>query len=299
MACKTAYFNGWGECASMLEDMVGGVLQEKGGTAWTATTLEQAAAWKNVLSLIADASRNALALPVDTFVNTTDEAEILTSARGKKSMGKKPVPSGTIYIDASICDYQRMLDLEDIWFDFFPFFEGGSHWATKLSDGTFRGFRCKIAMVAGLPPEDKTQSFPVHIFFDSYDEFESVYTFSDHDWGYNEILDYVPVGCNLEQVTAYTTGDLVVKLTVRGTGDGKTGVGQTTDWVIRKSNGTPVVATTVVVDDGQGQYTLTIKADSAGTPANLSSGQYMYIQAHEDDATYITYLSEAVKFLVP
>jgi hypothetical protein len=299
MSCKSAYFNGWGECASMLEDMVGGILQEKGGTAWTATTMESAATWRNVLSLIADASRDALALPVDSFVNTTDEAEIITSARGKKSIGKKPIPSGTIYLDASICDYQRMLDLEDQWFDFFPFFEGGSHWATKLTDGTFRGFRCKIGMVAGLPPEDKTQSFPVHIFFNSYDEFTRIFTFTNHDWLYDDLLDYVPVGMNLVENTAYASGDLVVDLTVRGSGDGKTGLGETTDWVIRKSNGTPVVATTVVVDNGQGNYTLTIKADSAGTPANLSSGEYLYLQAHQDDATYITYLSEAVKFQVP
>ena len=43
MSCKAAYFNGWGECSAMLEDMVGGILQEKGGTAWTATTMESAA----------------------------------------------------------------------------------------------------------------------------------------------------------------------------------------------------------------------------------------------------------------
>ena len=50
MSCKTAYFNGWGECAAMLEDMIGGILQEKGATAWTATTREAAATWRNVLS---------------------------------------------------------------------------------------------------------------------------------------------------------------------------------------------------------------------------------------------------------
>lgn len=295
MSCKPAYFNGWGECSSMLEDMIGGILQFKGGTAWTATTIEQSSIWRNVLSLIADASRDALALPLDSFVNTTDEAEIITSTRGKKSIGKKPVPSGIIYLDASICDYQRMLDLEDQWFDFFPFFEGGEHWATKLTDGTYRGFRCKIGMVAGLPPEDKTQSFPVHIFFNSYDEFTRTYIFNNHDWLYDDLLNYVPVGLNLEQITQYTAGDVVVKIVKRGSGDAMTGLDQATDWVILKSDGEPVVATTVVVENGQGQYTLTIKEDTAGTPANLTEGDYYYLQAHEDDGTYITHLSEAVK----
>jgi len=279
----------------MLEDMIGGILQFKGGTAWTSTTMEDSATWRNVLSLIAESSRDALALPVDSFVNTTDEAEILTSARGKKSIGKKPVPSGTIYLDASICDYQRMLDLEDQWFDFFPFFEGGSIWATKLSDGTFRGFRCKIGMVAGLPPEDKTQSFPIHIFFNNYDEFTKIHTFVNHEWSYDELLDYVPVGMNLSETTAMANGVVVVQLDVRGSGEGKTGVSETTDWVVLKSNGEPTVATTVVVDDGGGQYTLTIKD---GDSASMAAGKYYYLQAHQDDATYITYLSEAVKLIV-
>jgi len=301
MACKTAYFNGWGECSAMLEDKIGGVLQEKGATAWTETTTQNITEWRKVLSLIADASRDALALPVDSFENTTDEVEILTSGLGKKSLGKKPIPSGIIYINASLCDYQSLLDLEDKWFDYIPFFEGGSHWNTKLSDGTFRGFRCKIGLVSGMPPEEKAKSFPVYIFFDNYNEFKNIAVFSDYDWNYSELLDYVPVGMKLNEVTAYVpaTKALVVKLRVRGSGDGKTGVAQTTDWIVRKSNGTPVVAVTTVVDDGQGQYTLTVVADSAGTPVALASGEYFYLQAHEDDSTYITYLSEAVKFLVP
>lgn len=291
MFCE-AYFNGWGECARLMEKMNGSALNQKGVT-WTDTTAIDSTTWRGKIAALVEADRTALMLPIHGFENTTDDVEIVTSPLGKKSVASKPIPSGIVYLDASICDYKTLHDLEDTWFEFIPFFQDGTFWMTRKSDGTLKGFRCKVATKAGLPPEDKTQSFPVYLMFDNYQEFENVYVFNP-DFTFNDLFDYSAVGLNIRITTAYTAGDVVVKITKRGTGDGLTGLA-VADFEVLKSNAEPTVAVTVVSDDGLGQYTLTIKKDNDGTPANLASGEYAVIQASDDDATYVTYLSPALK----
>ena len=297
MACKTAYFNGWGECNALLNKMNGAALQSKGNT-WTDATAVTVGSWHTAIADDDSDVRDTLMLPVLSFENTTDDIEILTSPLGKKSKGDDPTPSGVVYLDASLCDYKYLHDLQGISFEFIPFFQGGSFWMTRKSDGTLKGFRCSLATKAGLPPEDKNMSYPLYIFFDEYSEFEDVVQFSDFDFNYSDLQDFSPVGVNIRVSTAYTGGDVIIYAEKRGTGEPMTGLDQTTDWEIMKSNATPTVAVTVVSESGLGYYTLTIKKDSGGTPANLAAGDYVYLQAHDVDSTptYITYLSNAIKF---
>jgi len=297
MACKPGYFNGWGDCASLMEKMEGGILQEKGATAWTAATSVASASWQTVLADDDSTVRNALALPVLSFENTTDDVEVITSPLGKSSIGGKPIPKGVIYLDASVCDYKTLHDLEGKWFEFIPFFQGGSHWMTGSSDAviTYKGFRCKIDTRAGMPPEDPNQSYPLYIFFNSYSEFENVSLFSDYDWSYDDLLNFVPAGLDVKVTTAMSSGMTVFLVTKRGSGDFMTGLDQVGDWEIMKSNAEPVVATTVVTENGQGSYDVTIKEDSGGTPANIPGTEYAIVMCHDDDATNLTYVSHQIK----
>lgn len=297
MSCKTGYINGWGDCQSKMKEMIGAGLQYSGASSWTEATAVDSTAWHAVIAAISSATRDMLMLPVDSFVNTTDEAEILTSTLGKKSKGKDPIPSGVIYLDASICDYKTLTTLNGRKFDFIPFFEDDQMWMTEKTDGTYKGFSCTIDTNMGLPPEDKTQSYPVYLFFNSYREFENVAVITTDSFSYDDLFDFSPVGLNMKVTTAYSAGDVTVKVTKRGSGDAMLGLTTASDFEVMKSNGAPVVATTVVVDNGQGSYTLTIKADSSGTPADLSSSEYVYLQSHDDDATYLTYQSQAVKLM--
>jgi len=292
MSCENAYFNGWGECAKLMEKMNGGSLQQKGVT-WTDTTALNSTTWRAAISGLTEDVRTILMVPINAFENTTDDVEIVTSQLGKKSVTSKPIPSGLLYLDASLCDYKQLHDLEGTWFEFVPFFQDGTQWMTRSSDGTLKGFRCKIATKAGLPPEDKMQSFPMYLMFDNYAEFENVVVINP-DYTFNDLLDYSAVGLDIRITTAYTAGDVIVKITKRGSGDGLTGL-VVGDFEVLKSNGEPTVAVTVASDDGLGQYTLTIKKDNDGTPANLSSGEYAIIQCHDDDDTYVTYLSHSLK----
>ncbi len=290
--CADAYFNGWGVCSSMMELMNGSLLQDKGKT-WTDTTAISEDAWHTAIADDDKAIRSVLPIPIMSFENTTDDVTIDTSPLGKSSISAKPIPKGIIYLDASICDYKHIHALGGVSYEFFPTFQDGSMWGTRKSDGTIKGFRVKLGTKAGLPPDDKNQSFPIYLFFDSYTEFEDVVVINP-DFNFSDLLDYTPAGLDVLITTAYAAGDVVIKVTERGTGAGHTGLAAA-DFEVMASNGAPLVSVTAAVDDGLGQYTLTIQEDSAGTPADLSSGEYAVVQAHDDDATYLTYLSHAFK----
>ena len=65
------------------------------------------------------------------------------------------------------------------------------------------------------------------------------------------------------------------------------------DFEVIGSNAEAPVVVTVLVEDGLGQYTLTVQ--SAAVPTDLVSGEYVKLQASDDDATYVTYLSSTLK----
>jgi hypothetical protein len=293
MSCNNAYFNSWSACQSLLKRMNGGFLQIKGGT-WTDTTAVDLATWHTAISSVTTANRLLLPLPILSFENTTDAPEILTAPFGKKSKGNNPIPSGIVYLDASLCDYKYLHDLENIKYEFIPTFEDGTMWMSRKAAGTLKGFRCDVATVAGLPPSDANQSYPLHIFFDNYSEFKNVVVISDQQFSFNDLMDYMPVALDMRITTAMNAGVVNVLVTVRGTDEGKTGLAAA-DFEVMKSNATPTVVVTAVTDSGLGNYAVTIKKDNDGTPANMAAGDYAYLQASDDDSTYVTYLSNSIK----
>lgn len=295
MSCNLAVFNGWGQCQSLLEEMIGSALSYKGDT-WTTATALTASAWQTKIADDDKTVRNTLMLPILGFTKTTDEPEISTSTLGKKRKTKNSIPSGTLQLDASLCDYKHLHALEGRAFEFIPWFDGQQYWLTKKNDGTLKGFRARIAMVADLPPEDKLTSFLVHIFFDSYEEFKNVVVVNP-SFNFDDVSAYSLPGIDVELTSAYATGDISVRATERGPLGtqkvGVTGLDQTTDWeTMAVSSGTTLpAAVTAVAETGDGGYDLTVKKDTGGTPANLTASDTVSIQAHDDDATNLTLIS--------
>ncbi len=291
MDCVPGLFNGWGDCVAMLEEMIGGMLQYKGNT-HTDANIISAAAWQTAIADDDSTVRDTLAIKINAFVRTTDDPEITTSQLGKKYKTKNGIPSGTLMLDASLCDYKQLHVLENRLYEFLPYFDGNSFWATRKTDNTLKGFRCRLATVAGFAPDDKTTSYPMHVFFDSYEEFKRVVVVSPA-FTLDDIFDYSPAGLDVRILTPYTGGDVVVVVTKRGSGEATTGLTEVTDWeTMRTTFGTLLpVAVTVVVEDGGGQYTLTIKKDTGGVPANLAATDTAWFMAHDDDATLLTFLS--------
>jgi len=296
MSCNNAYFAGWGTCKNLLKKTSGIVLQTTGNT-WTDATAISASSWHTAIADDDSSVRDTLPFNILNFENTTDEMEILTSALGHKFKGSDPVPSGRVMLKIGMTDYQWLHDHDGQEYEFIPFFQGNSFWMTRKADGTLKGFRCSVATVAGLPPEDKLASFPLYVFFDDPEEFKNVVVVSPDNWRFSDLINYVPAGLTFRVTTAYASGDVTVLCTKVGSGDPMTGLSNAADWEIMSSNATPTVVVTAVSEGGLGYYTLTIKKDNDGTPANLAATDYVVIQAHDVDATptYLTYLSSAVQ----
>jgi len=292
MSCKKAFFNGWGDCNALMENMVGAVLQYKGET-FTDAQVESAAVWQTAIADDSILVRNALALSINSFVPSTDAPTITASPLGKKFKTMNGIPSGVLYLDASLCDYKQLHALQGRVYEFTPFFDGGGFWRTLKTDGTNKGFRVRIATVAGFKPDDATQSYPLHVFFDSYNEFEKVLVYSP-SFSFTDVFDYSPAGLDVKITTAYTGGDVVVLVTKRGSGDAMTGLVAGDFITVATTLATTLpAAVTVLAENGQGSYTLTIKKDTGGSPANLAATDTITLQAQDDDATNLTYLSHA------
>ncbi len=294
MSCENAYFSGWSECSSLMKLMIGGALQKKGNT-WTDATAQDASAWHLNIASATTANRNTLVLPINGFTNSTAAPTITKTAVGKNYVTEKSIPFGELDLDASVADYVNLHSLRDTKFEFVPFFQDGSYWLTRKSDGTLKGFRSRVETVGGLPPSDLTKGFPMHIFFDSYEEFENIVVVSP-DFHFNDVLGFSPVGLQMRVTTPYTGGDVVVDVVKRGTQVGYTGLAAA-DFEVLFSNATPAVVVTTAVDNGLGSYTLTIQKDNGGTPANLTSADYAVVQPSADDTTYVTYLGNALKIV--
>jgi hypothetical protein len=272
--------------------MTGAVRFDKGVT-FTTTTAAALATWQTAITSDTPATQTGMTLPIHNFEKTTDDPEILTSGIGKKRMGKKSYPSGILQLDGSLCDYKHFHDSQNIEFDFVPFFQDGTFWLSQKADGTLKPFRSTMGVVADLPPEDKLNSFPMYLFFSSYQEFERVVVFKP-TFQFDDIQDLSPVGLEIRVETAYTSSKVRVVAVVRGTGQGKTGLDQVSDWPIQLvSTGTTLpVAVTVVAEIGQGAYDLTMKKDTGGTPADLAATDTVTIQGQDDDGSnHITYQS--------
>lgn len=296
MSCNQVNFDGLGECMALMAKMNGMALQKKGNT-WTDTTIESATTWQTNIAVLAEANRNTKMFPILNFENTTDDIEIVTTPLGKKVASGKPIPSGVIYLDMSLCDYKHIHDWEDTSFEFIPFFQDGSMWMSRKADGTLKGFRCQLATKAGLPPEDKMMSYPMYLFFDNYSEFKDVVLVKP-DFTFTDILDYSPVGLEMLITTAYAASEVTVKVRKRGSGDPMTGL-IAADFITvdQKVSLTPAGVVSLV-DNGQGSYTLTLQKDTGGTPATMVTGEWCKIIVHDDDATNLTYLSHDLKVTI-
>lgn len=295
MSCKPLYLGGWGTCKNVLKKTAGIVIQEKGNT-FTDATITSSAAWQTAVADDSSSVRDTLPFDLLDFTNTTDEVTINTTPLGHSYKDGDPIPKATAFLKCGVYDYNWLHDLEGQEFELFPFFQGNSFWATRTAAGALKGFRCTLATRKGLPPEDKTQSFPLYINFSDPEEFENIVVVTPENWRFSDLLSYAPAGLNIYVSTAYTGGNVVVYATKVGTGEAMTTLTETTDWEIMRSSAEPTVAVTVVAHNGLGYYTLTVKKDTDGTATNLAATDWVEIQAHDDDGTNLTYVSQGIRF---
>jgi len=288
---KVVAFAGRSDFNSLLPEIIGVSLIKSGNT-FTDTTFITESTWKTLIS----ASAGMLALPLSLkrgFENTTPEVTFETSNIGFTEQTTQPVPAIKGYLDGSYCDYKTYMALNGQSFNVVLHLKDGSQFATRDSALVVKGFKATVHTYFGVSQaENRMQSYPLWVNFESYDEFNDGYI-DKPSYTFRDLLDYVPIGLNIKVTTAYAAGVVIVKVTNRSTGAGYEGL-LLTDWIELDAN-TDDTQITAMVDDLSGQYSLTIKTDAGGSPANMSAGQFLEFQAQDINTGFIVYATNSIK----
>jgi hypothetical protein len=225
-------------------------------------------------------------LPLSGYTQTTDAPPVTTTNLGLKAVYDDSVPSATAFLDVGFEDYKTLWGMNgtqvDVWF-----ITKDNKFVMTPSAGEFKGFRCEIYCPKDFPSfENPNESHPVYLFFKDIAEYEDMVVMVSN-LKISDIEDLVPIGLDIVQTSAVSSGDCTVKVTLRGSLTGKAGL---TDWDILDSNvDTPTVSDS---DDGGGVYTLTLQ--KAG-PVDITAGDYMTIQGKIVAAGFTTYLTHKIK----
>lgn len=285
--CGSIVAAGIGNCKQHLKRFKAMIITTR-GTVFTAAELATTAALKTYLS--ADAGITAVYIPLSGYTINTDAPAITTGGTGTKSVYDDSIPSGIAFGDIGFADYKTLWGMNNTLVDIL-FITKDNNWvATPTSDGKFKGFRTELYSQQDFPTFDNpNEAHPVHMFFKDVAEFTNMVVMP-MNYSSSELEDLVPIGLDIVQTVDYTSGDAVVKVTLRGSLTGKAGL---TDWDIVDSNvNDPGVTDS---DDGAGIYTLTLQKEAGGTPADLAAGEYITVQGKLVASTYVTYLTPPIK----
>lgn len=289
---KVVAFGGRSSFNSLMAQVIGISLIKDGNT-FTKTTFVSGTAWNVLIAGVA--GMNALPLSIKRgFENTTPEVAMEESNLGFKEQTNLPIPSLKGYLDGSFCDYKVLNELNGQEFDVVLHLKDGTQLGTAEGT-TVQGMRATVHTYFGLPlAENRMQSYPIWINFDSYDEFQSLYV-AKPTYSLRTLLGYIPVGMRLETTVALSGDTATVFVTTRGDGSPVTGL-VAADFTVLQSNA-PDCDVLSLVESGGGVYVLTIQRLSSTVPDELASGEYAIVQATKDDTTYITYASNQENFV--
>lgn len=279
-------------CVAMLKKIKAVLMTDRGVTQTKAEFVGLAgnrtvvAALAGATGILLDFSRG--------YERTTDDPEVTTSPLGYKEKTMNPLPSIKGYATISMCDYKTLFAADGQVFEFQLLLNDGIKMGTNQSDGKVKGFRGRINFRFDAPPQDNAQqSYPVDIYFDDYKEFQDFYV-DGADFSVSELKDTVPVGLDISLNTAYAAGDVILNGKKRCSNENYNLLTAAADnWKVLESNANDVEITVVAVVNGV--YTLTIKKEASTVPVNLDPDDYVIIQGINDDATYVTYLSNTLK----
>jgi hypothetical protein len=221
---------------------------------------------------------------------TTDDPNIVTTAKTRKFVTNNPVPSVIAYLDSNFEDYWELTntlrggqygviyELEDRTF------------LMMYEDDIFKPIPAQLyAIGKGLPMSGDANNFPIHIMHNDKADFEKLIAM-DPDWDFDELGLAMPVGLKVIR-----TGDcsvaagctVTVYIETRG-GAAYTGLA-VGDFSVVESNFLDTAAVTAASDDGAGAYTLTLQKGT--TPGDLAAGDYITLRVKKLSSSDITHSS--------
>lgn len=286
--CGSLLASGLGACNSRIQNIAGLIISTK-GTTYTSAELDTITKTKGYLA--ADTGIVSIFLPLSGFTITTDEPTVNTSSLGIKGVFDNQIPSATAYLDRSFHDYRHLWDSNNTIVDVELITKENYRLMTSSTNGVYKGFRAEIYSAPGLPKTDNpNEAHPLYLFFKDVTEFQNMQILS-MPFTRIDIEDVVPIGCDIRATSAYSSGDVNVKVSLRGGDVGKTGF---TTWNVIDSNVDDPGVTTDV-DNGAGSYTLTVQKDVSGTPADLVAGNWVKIQGVIEVTNFVTYITNVIK----
>lgn len=293
MSCSTFYPSGLGACKSFRERVIGVIMVEKGNSQLIANS--KLLATFTTLMAGKSAGIKAIYIPFDRgYQNNTTEPEITTSNLGFNEKTNDFAPSIRGFGYMSYEDYKTFFGADNQEYDFWLVLKDGILEGTLKADGTVKGYRGKLYVQYNAPAADNLQeSLPFVINFTDVNEWKENSINIVPSFTITDLIDELPVGLQVEVVTAYTAGDIVVKVTKRNQSKSPySALDAVGNWEVLSVSSDLDVAVTAVdaTSAALGLYTLTIKKDSSGTPADLTDD--VVIRGVDDDTTNYTYLTQ-------
>jgi len=295
MSCENFYFSGSNtECGALRESIAAMIVCNKG----TSLTLANAAllsGWSTLVNPATFAGIKGTIINLKRgYDNKTAEAEMATSNTGYQEKVGENAPAFTGYAVLNYADYMNWFEAENKVFSIYLVLKDGKILGYKNSATTLQGFTGRLFVKNNIPvpgaDKQKQSQFDV-IFDDIYEWRQNAVQITPVDFIVPQLLALQPFGLDIEILTAYTSGDVVVGVYKRGTKIPYTAFAATTEFEVRSANVlVPAVTAIVATSAALGQYTLTIK--KASSPVNLASGDYVVIQGVAIGSSHVTYLTQ-------
>jgi hypothetical protein len=230
-----------------------------------------------------------------------------TSNLGRTEKTNENPPKFSAYCDLNYEDYKALFGLDGKPLEITLWRRDKKGECTKTSAGLAKGYRGRIYLFENVPAigADKQKQCRIDVIFEDVSEWKlNSMTIEPDDFTITEILTGLnPMGVNIEVVTAYTggagTGIVVVKATKRGMPSSPvTNMTTTAEWDVLSAKADLDVDVTTVgaTSAATGVYSLTIKKDASGTPANLTDD--VKIRARKAADSFCTYISQPLDIVV-
>ncbi|MBE3086892.1 MAG: hypothetical protein IMZ64_11825 [Bacteroidetes bacterium] len=291
---STLKFAGNGTSKAFLPDVKGMIVLIP-GTTITVALAKTLAGWQAKINPATSAAIVGTYIDLARgFEEKTTAPEFTTANTGLKEKTKDFEPEFTGYAMMSWEDYRTWFGADAKEYAFVMVLADGSLLAPLDSTGLLVGFGGKMFVSYGLPKaggDGKQKACPFDVMFDDIEQIKN-YQIIKTTFGRKELEASVPVGINIEVITAYESsgGTVVLKATHRVSGLPYAGFTAYTQWVVVSTSldsggaATAISATSAAI----GVYTVTFLN---GTPKMTGDFE---IQAETIAAEHVTYLSNVL-----
>jgi hypothetical protein len=228
---------------------------------------------------------------ITSYEVTTDDPNVLITAKGQKYVTNRPAPSALVYLDGNLCDYTDMVkELKGGHYGVIYYLEDGSFLCKRDKTGNFKPFPARLTAVnKGIPlAGDVANNFPLHIHHIDYDDFENAAIIKPA-WDVDDLILAIPAGLTMWQTSTCASGDVSVQINDR-CGNGVTGF-VSADFEELGSNYLASPTISAVTDSGAGAYVLTLTSN--GTD-DIVAGAYITFRVKKTVSTVVTYLSNRI-----